>query len=34
MDVVEVNPNFDRDAQTAKLAAHMVNEVLKYEPTD
>lgn len=34
MDVVEVNPNFDRDAQTAKLAAHMVNEVLKYKPTD
>lgn len=28
-DIVEVNPTFDRDNQTAKLAAHMIYELLR-----
>lgn len=28
-DIVEVNPTFDRDNQTSKLAAHMIYEVLR-----
>lgn len=28
-DIVEVNPTFDRDNQTSKLAAHMISEVLR-----
>ena len=29
-DVVELNPTYDQDSQTAKLAAQMVNEILQY----
>lgn len=28
-DIVEVNPDFDRDSQTSKLAAHMIYEILR-----
>lgn len=28
-DLVETNPDFDRDQQTAKLAAHMIYEILR-----
>jgi len=28
-DVVEVNPNYDRDNQTSKLASHMIYEILR-----
>lgn len=29
VDLVEVNPNYDRDSQTAKLASHLIYEYLK-----